>query len=631
MLRTKVKPEVSVQQPRTICDVFQSSAQNLPREQAYLHKVEGVYRAVSSHEFVERVHASAAGLRQIGVQQGERVAILAGNCIEWAIADYAILHCGAVTVPVYPTLQSAGVQQILKDCQATAAFVADSEQLEKLGGLQEMPHLQRAIVFHTNVDETTTGGRAVYSMSEFENRGVAAYDAEAFDRTWRAVQPQDLATLIYTSGTTGVPKGVMLTHDNIVSNLLSILKRMQLGLGDRCLSFLPLSHIFERMGGHYVMWYTGATIAFAESIDTVPANLVEVRPTILISVPRLYEKMNARVLSAVEAAPPLRQKLFAWARRVGSRRLAYQQRGEIVPFMLRMQHAVADRLVFSKLRERLGGRIRFMISGGAPLSRPIAEFFHSAGLKILEGYGLTETSPVLTLNPLQRPRLGTVGPPLQGVEVKIGDNGEILAKGPGIMKGYWQRAKETEEALAGGWFHTGDVGEFGEDGYLRITDRLKDLIVTAAGKNIAPQPIESSLKSSQFIAEAIVIGDHRKFLTVILVPHFPQLQEWATQHSLPTEATDMVKHPRVLQMYGDVLAGINKGLPSYETLKRFCLLDRELQLASSEITPTMKVKRSVIAKNYRELIDSMYEDPPPPHVGCPAGPRATEPSRQIAS
>jgi long-chain acyl-CoA synthetase len=566
----------------------------------------------------------------MGVQHGERVAILAGNCVEWAIADYAILHCGAVTVPVYPTLQAAGVQQILKDCGATAAFVADTEQLVKLGSLDDMPQLHKAMVFHTNVDETTSGGRAVYSMSEFENRGVAAYDADAFERTWRAVQPEDLATLIYTSGTTGVPKGVMLTHDNIVSNLLAILTRMQLGVGDRCLSFLRLSHIFERMGGHYIMWYTGATIAFAESIETVPVNLGEVRPTILVSVPRLYEKMNARVLAAVEASPPLRQKLFAWARHVGSRRLAYQQRGAGVPLGLRLQHAVADRLVFAKLRERLGGRIRFMISGGAPLSRPIAEFFHSAGLKILEGYGLTETSPVLTLNPLQRPRLGTVGPPLQGVEVKIGDHGEILAKGPNIMKGYWQRQQETDEALAGGWFHTGDVGEFNDDGYLRITDRIKDLIVTAAGKNVAPQPIESSLKASQFIAEAIVIGDQRKYLTVILVPHFLQLQEWAAAQSIPTEAAAMVQHPRILQLYSEVLESLNQQLPPYETLKRFCLLDRELRLESSEITPTMKVKRNVITRNYRELIDSMYEDSPPAHIGRTATTRAAEPSQQIA-
>jgi long-chain acyl-CoA synthetase len=618
-------------QPRTICDVFQSSVHDLPRQKAYLHKVGGAYRAVSSHEIVERVQSVAAALRAIGVQPGDRVAILSGNCIEWAIADYAILHCGGVTVPLYPTLKSSGVLQILKDCDATAAFVADAEQLQKIGSLQDLPHLQHAIVLQAAESTTTSAERTIYSMSEFENRGIAAYDAKAFERTWRAVKPDDLATLIYTSGTTGVPKGVMLTHDNIVSNMLAILLRVQPDHTDRCLSFLPLSHIFERMGGHFLMWYTGTTIAFAESIETVPTNLNEIRPTILVSVPRLYEKMNARVLASVEASSPTKQKLFAWARKVGGDRLALQQNNKAIPLWLQLQFLIADKLVFSKLRERLGGRIRFMISGGAPLSRPIAEFFHSAGLFILEGYGLTETSPVVSLNPLQRPRLGTVGPLLQGVEVNIADNGEILVRGRGVMKGYWQRPKETAAVLADGWFHTGDIGEINSEGYLRITDRLKDIIVTAAGKNIAPQPIESSLKASQFIAEAIVIGDQRKHLSVILVPHFLQLQEWAATQGIPAEPLEaLVKHPKTVQLYCDVLARINQELPSFETLKRCCLLDRELQLESSEITPTMKVKRSVITKNYAALIECMYEDSPPTHIGCPGATATTEPPRQIA-
>jgi long-chain acyl-CoA synthetase len=400
-------------------------------------KVNGTYRSVSSREFADRVEAVTSALRQIGVQPGDRVAIVSPNRLEWAIADYAILHCGAVTVPVYPTLQAPAVRHILSDCQAAAAFVADDRQLAKLGGREDLPHLQHAI--RMDAGGEFGGGdppRPLYGWREFENRGASAHDPETFARVWRALKPDELATLIYTSGTTGVPKGVMLTHANIVSNVLSALRRFPINAHDTCLSFLPLSHIFERMGGHFTMWYAGACIAFAESVESVTENLIEVQPTILVSVPRLYEKMNARVLASVAEASWVRQKLFEWAQQVGRQRVQLEQASRPVPAWLQVQASVADRLVFSKLRQRLGGRIRFMISGGAPLAPGIAEFFHAAGLIILEGYGLTETSPVIAANPLDRPRIGSVGPPVDGVEVRIAEDGEILARGPNVMSGY---------------------------------------------------------------------------------------------------------------------------------------------------------------------------------------------------
>ena len=606
-----------MREPRTLCELFQFSLADRPREHAYLYKSQGAYQAMSSREFADGVGAVSTALRQIGVQPGDRVVILSTNRIEWAMADYAILHCGAVTVPVYPTLPAKAVRQILNDCEAMAAFVADEAQLQKLGSRSDLPALHHAVVFDGGEYEDTVNGRPVCSWREFETRGAAKHDPEAFARVWRALKPEETATLIYTSGTTGVPKGVMLSHQNIVSNVLSVLHRFPIGSADTCLSFLPLSHVLERMAGQFVMWHVGAGIAFAESIDTVPQNLLEVRPTVLVSVPRLYEKMYARVLDAVAESGVLRRKLFFWAQRIGSRRVQLEQTGARVPPLLRVQHALADKLVFARLRQRLGGRMRFMISGGAPLSAGIAEFFHAAKLLVLEGYGLTETSPVTNVNPMDRPRIGTVGPPIDGVQVRIADDGEIVVRGPNVMQGYFGMPKETEAALRDGWFHTGDMGRIDPDGYLVITDRLKDLIVTAGGKKVAPQPIEAQLKMSEFVSEAILVGDRRKYLTALIVPHFGQLQKQAPALGLPATGPEaLAQAPACLELFTRLVGELNAQLAPYERIKRFRLLERELQLENGEITPTMKVKRSEVARIYAALIDSMYQDPPPAGVGC---------------
>jgi long-chain acyl-CoA synthetase len=608
-----------MREPRTLCELFQFSLADRPRERAYLYKKHGAYQPISSREFADGVGAVSSALRQIGVQPGDRVAILSTNRIEWAMADHAILHCGAITVPVYPTLPAKSVRHILRDCQAMAAFVADDAQLEKLGSRSDLPALLHAIVFDGGEREDTVNGRQVGSWREFETRGASKHDPEAFSRVWRALKPEAAATLIYTSGTTGVPKGVMLSHQNIVSNVLSVLHRFPIGPADTCLSFLPLSHVLERMAGHFVMWHVGACIAFAESIDTVPQNLLEVRPTVLVSVPRLYEKMYARVLDTVAESGALRRKLFFWAQRIGTRRVRLEQAGARVSLWLRAQHGLADKLVFARLRQRLGGRMRFMISGGAPLSAGIAEFFHAAKLLVLEGYGLTETSPVTNVNPVDRPRIGTVGPPIDGVQVRIGDDGEILVRGPNVMQGYFGKPEETEAALRDGWFHTGDMGRIDPDGYLVITDRLKDLIVTAGGKKVAPQPIEAQLKTSALVAEAVLVGDRRKYLTALIVPQFTYLQKQVPALGLTAAAPDALVHaPACLALFTGLVAEVNAQLAPFERIKRFRLLERELQLEQGEITPTMKVKRSEVARIYSALIDSMYQDPPPAGVGCPS-------------
>jgi long-chain acyl-CoA synthetase len=608
--------------PRTLCELFEDSIRERPRAAAFLLKKDGAYRPVSTEQVRDRVRAVAGGLRLLGVRPGDRVAILSENRIEWALADYAILMCGAIVVPIYATLQPQQVQTQVADSGAVAAFVSNGEQAAKLGDSTVLPALRTVIPFDAESQpaKRDAGGREVVTWAQLETRGAARGDMGAVERAARTVQASDIATIIYTSGTSGQSKGVVLTHGNLCSNIDAVLRRVPMYGTDTCLSFLPLSHVFERCCGHFLMWHVGARIAYAESVDSVADNLVEVRPTVLVSVPRLYEKMNARIHAALAKAPLWRRKLFDWGFAQGRERVRCEQAGESIPRLLAWRCVIADRLVFRTLRARLGGRIRQIFSGGAPLSRPIAEFFHAAGLPILEGYGLTETSPVLTANSPERPRIGTVGPALDNVELRIADNGEILARGPSIMRGYFNNPRATAEAMADGWFHTGDIGEIDSDGSLRITDRLKDLIVTAGGKKVAPQPIEARLKACPFLAEAVLVGDRRKYVSALVVPNFANLEAHARTHGISFAShADLVVTPAVLRLFADFIAGVNAELAQFERIKRFRILDRELQLASGELTPSMKVKRAAVARAFEPLIESMYTDPAPAEVGAPAG------------
>ena len=626
--------------PATLCELFERGGERR-RAAAFRIKIDGAYCDVASDDIVRRVHTLAAALHAAGIAPGERVAILSENRLEWALADYATLLCGAIVVPIYATLQPAQVQVQLADCGAVAAFVANAEQLRKLGGSAELPALRLAIVFDAGVAAiesraadaaaaraaagTSAGAgrpeRRVVDFAQFE-RQSNANEALALEVVWRALQPHDIATIIYTSGTSGKSKGVMLTHANILSNIEATLRRVAITEADTCLSFLPLSHVLERTSGHFLMWFVGATIAYSENVDTVAANLGEIHPTVLISVPRLYEKMNARILAAIAAAPPLRRRLFAWAQAVGRERVRREQEKLPIPTGLALRNRIADRLVFAKLRGRVGGRMRLMVSGGAPLSRSIAEFFYAAGLPILEGYGLTETSPVLALNPLERIKIGSVGPALDNIELRIADNGEILARGPSIMRGYWNNDAATAEALADGWFHTGDVGELDQEGYLRITDRLKDILVTAGGKKVAPQPIEARLKAFPHLAEAILIGDNRKYIAAIVIPNFANLEAHARSQSIAFGSrNELVNAREVLAVFERFFAEVNAELAQFERIKRFRLLDRELAAESGEITPSMKVRRNVVAQTFAPIIEEMYANPAPPHVGLPDGER----------
>ena len=593
--------------PATLTEIFFGAIDRWrDRPVALRSKRQGRWEPISYADLLARVQATSLGLSAMGVNEGDRVGILSENRPEWAIADFACLAARCADVPVYPTLPAGQITHILRDSGAVALFVSTREQLAKIVEIRDqLPALRHIIAF-----DDDASGSGVLSFRELEGR-PAASEAEAAG--WReralAATPDDVATLIYTSGTTGDPKGVMLTHGNIASNVVGGLKRLPLRDGDECLSFLPLSNIFERMAGHYTVFQAGTIINYATSFDTVAAELLEVRPTLVLSVPRLFEKIHSRVVDTA-ARSPVRFAIFKWAKRTGEAWADLSLEGKPIPAWLALKHRIADRLVFSKLRARVGGRLRFFVSGGAPLNPSIARFFYAAGMPVLEGYGLTETSPVIAVNGPGETRLGTVGRPIENVEVRIAEDGEILTRGPHIMKGYFNKPEETAEVIdADGWLHTGDIGELDKDGFLRITDRKKDLIVTAGGKNIAPQPIENLARTSKFVSNAVMIGDKRRFPAMLIVPNAENLKAWAAQKQLDeSDYTALLKRPEVYAKMERELAKVFHHLAHYEVPKKYILLDRDFSIGSGELTPKMSVKRKAVEAANREAIEALYAE-----------------------
>jgi long-chain acyl-CoA synthetase len=593
--------------PGTLTKLFFDAVSKFNRPDALQVKVAGAYKPISHTEVAERVRHCARGLTSLGVRRGERVAILSENRPEWAIADFACLTAGLTDVPIYPTLPADQIAYILKDSGAVAIFVSTKTQAEKIREIRsQLPGLKTVIGF----DDAP--GLTNMSIADLEKRGadgettlsIATYKEDAL-----TVKPDDLATIIYTSGTTGEPKGVMLSHDNIYSNVAASMKAIPFEGRDVGLSFLPLSHIFERMAGHYMMFATGTSIAYAESIDTVAANMGEVRPTLVLSVPRLYEKMYARILETALAGGFLKKKIFFWARGVAERWANEKLSGKEPGGLLAWQYAIAQKLVFSKLKARTGGRLRYFVSGGAPLSPDINKFFYAAGLEILEGYGLTETSPVIAVNTPEDFRIGTVGKAIDGVEIKIASDGEILTRGPHVMKGYYNKPEATREAIEpDGWFHTGDIGEL-RDGFLAITDRKKDIIVTAGGKNIAPQPLENKVKTNKYVAQAVMLGDKRKFPSMLVVPNFDQLERWATKRNIIwTDRAQLLRMPTIQAKMEQEVNKELAGAAHFEVPKKIGLIEHDFSIEKGELTPTQKVKRRAIDKNYKKLIDSLYDE-----------------------
>ena len=593
--------------PGTLTKLFFDAVSKFNRPDALQVKVAGAYKPISHSVVADRVRHAARGLSSLGVRRGDRVAILSENRPEWAIADFACLTAGLTDVPIYPTLPADQIAYILKDSGAVAIFVSTKAQADKIREIRsQIPALKTVIGF----DDIP--GLANMSMADLEKRGAEG-ETNASIATYREdallVKPDDLATIIYTSGTTGEPKGVMLSHDNIYSNVEASRKAIPFEGNDVGLSFLPLSHIFERMAGHYLMFATGTSIAYAESIDTVAANMGEVRPTLVLSVPRLYEKMYARILETALTGGFLKKKIFFWARGVADRWASEKLAGKEPGGLLAMQYGIAQKLVFSKLKTRTGGRLRYFVSGGAPLSPDINKFFYAAGLEILEGYGLTETSPVIAVNTPDNFRIGTVGKPIDGVEVKIAADGEILTRGPHVMKGYYNKPEATRESIEpDGWFHTGDIGELRDD-FLAITDRKKDIIVTAGGKNIAPQPLENKVKTNKYVAQAVMLGDKRKFPSMLIVPNFDQLERWAKNRNIIwTDRAQLLRMPTIQAKMEKEVNRELAGAAHFELPKKIGLLEHDFSIEKGELTPTQKVKRRAIDKHYKALIDSLYDD-----------------------
>ncbi len=596
--------------PRTICELFFQAAERKGDKPLFMFKKDGSYQPISGLDMMERVKRVANGLMSLGLKSGGKAGILSNNRWEWAAADLGIVGTGAADVTIYPTLLPDQVAYILNDSDASILFVENLHQFEKVDSIWSKCKKVKHIVV---MDDTAIEKKNVMTFSELMEKGdvYAEKNPAEYEKRYSAIQPEDLLTLIYTSGTTGNPKGVMLTHSNLVTNCVDS-KRAVLGEDydgqDLALSFLPLSHVLERTAGFYMMMHIGGAIAYAESIETVPQNLLEVRPTIMVSVPRLYEKMYARIMDMAVSGGALKKNIFFWALRVGEEAARYLSRNRQPSGALGVKYKIAEKLVFSKLKQRTGGRLKFFISGGAPLGKEIGEFFLAAGLRILEGYGLTETSPVITVNRFELIKPGSVGLTIPDVEIKIAEDGEILCKGPNVMKGYYKNEAATREAIdEEGWFHTGDIGHVDEDGCLVITDRKKELIVTSGGKNVAPQPIENKLKADKYIAQAVLIGDKRKFISALIVPDLDGLLKWAQKHEISeTDPEKLVEMEEIRTFIGDRVERVNQDLARYEQVRTFTLLPKELTQESGELTPTLKVKRRIVHENYKDVIDRMY-------------------------
>ncbi len=588
----------------TLISMFEQSVEQHGNKPALAHKPKGgTYQDISYTQFGESVDIFSKGLSILGVQKGDRVAILSENRPEWAISDFGILKAGAINVPMFSTLTAAQVGYILNDSGANIICVSTEKQLEKVVTIHEdVPSLEQIIIYDQLEDEAPEG---VYEFADVCSQGMET------DVTLDDVTDEDeIATIIYTSGTTGNPKGVMLTHTNFLSNYTAAKSLVDVSDTDVLLSFLPLSHVFERLGGHYVPIFSGAKIAYAESTFTVAQNMQEVSPTVMLSVPRLYETMHDRVLRAVEAGSSLKQKIFHWGVSVGSKVSSKIQQGNKPSAILNLKQSIADKLVFAKLKTATGGQLRFFISGGAALPQSIAEFFHAAGILILEGYGLTETSPVISLNYPEKWKFGTVGVPVPGIEVQIAEDGEILTRGPHVMKGYFNNETATAEVIgADGWFHTGDIGIIDEDGFIKITDRKKNIIVLSNGKNVAPQPIESQLVQSPYIDQIMLIGNERKNIAALIVPNFDALKSWASENDVDnSDIPELLKTRDVQQLIQKQIRDRLTDFADFEQVRRFALLEKEFSQEEDEMTPTLKLKRNVIKEKYGNVIEGMYPD-----------------------
>jgi long-chain acyl-CoA synthetase len=601
------RSSISQPEPQTLPELFLAATEKHPRKDALNYKRNGAWLSISSAEMISRAENIALGLYSLGIRQNDKAAILAGNSPEWTLADAGCQFSGVIDVPIYTTLAPDAVSYILKDSGAKIFFLQDKECYERIRKiLSECETIEKLIFF----DFTNVEAENAISLAELEKSGekLKSEQSDLIKKLRKAAQPEDVATLIYTSGTTGEPKGVMLTHANLLSNILDACIDFSFSKNDTALSVLPLSHIFER-GGMYVYIHNGMSVYYAESIDKVPENLREVRPTIFVGVPRIFEKVYERAKQK-SSVSRLKEWLFDWAINTGKNYSQTVEQKKSVPRLLAVKHEIADRLVFSKLRDFFGGRLRFCITGGAALSENIAYIFTGAGVFIMQGYGLTETSPVITTNVPSAIKIGTVGKPIRNVKIRIAADGEIEVSGRNVMKGYYNKPEATKKSFTeDGWFKTGDIGEIDNEGYLKITDRKKELFKTSGGKYIAPAPIEQKIKASRYVNQVVLIGNERKFPAALIVPNFETLADYAKSKSLADKSpAELCVHPQIIGLFEKQVAELTPDLSKFEKVKKVALLENELTVEGGELTPTLKIKRRVIDEKYRDVIEKIYTD-----------------------
>lgn len=599
---------------KTLNELFLQAMADHQKPDAFLTKTEGSYRGISSRDALLKVAPLAGAFGDMGIAAGDRVALLSENRLEWALTDYAILGLGAVTVPLYSTLLDEDIEYILRDSGSKGIVVSTRDQLKKVLAVRSnVPDLKFVVAMDCNPGEFPD----VLCWKQVVEQGSAAGPAavEAFKAQALQTQPADTATIVYTSGTTGAFKGVVLTHANIVSNIRACDHLFDFGPRDVSMAFLPLAHIFERMIDFYYL-SQGVSIAYAESYDTLPHNLREVRPTLMAVVPRLVEKIREKVIEEVRHMPSSKQRLFDWALRTGRACFIHDLAGRTSPLGLSMKRALADKMVYSKIRSQMGGRLRLLISGSAPLSQEVAEFFFAIGIPVYEGYGLTETSPVIAANCPGAVKLGTVGHVIPGVEVKLGEEvednkghtgREILVRGPNVTPGYYHQNERNGEAFADGWFHTGDLGRLDPDGFLAITGRKKNLFKTSGGKYVSPEKLENLFQSHRYVAQLVVLGDGRKFIGSLIVPNFSALESHAREQGIQFAGhDDLVRDEKVHAFMQRQIDEACKHLPPHERIRQIVLLSKELTIASGELSATLKVKRAVVEERYRDLIEEMF-------------------------
>ena len=597
-----------------IVEMLYDTVERYGDKTAFLWKEDGVYQKMTYKTFWEKIFHVASGFYHLGIRSGDKVAILSNNNPMWGITDFALASLNAVSVPVYPTLPAGQVRYILENADVQASVVENEMQRKKV---KDSRYDALDFIVTMYPDESLPFTEEDLSFRHLEELG-RQNPYKNWEFTWHSIHRDDLLTIIHTSGTSGKPRGVMLTHGNFLANIEAVkFWLIEVTADDLALSYLPLSHVFERMAGHYTLLSAGTTIAYAESIEKLPENLKEIRPTIMTSVPRFFEKVYARVMEQIDKGTPLRKKIFNWALNVGIERYEYYLNsriddlilGSAMPKPLQRRWKIADRLVYQKVKKELGGRIRGMVSGGGTLNQEIARFFWAIDIPVLEGYGLTETAPVITTNPMVRAKIGTVGKVLPNLEVKIAEDGEILVRGPSVMIGYYNDEEATKQAFAGDWFKTGDIGSLDKDGYLRIIDRKKRILVLSTGKNVAPQPIENAICESPYIEYALVVGDRKKYVIVLIKPDFEQLMQWVErQNMLHPHRETLVQHEKVQQLLLQEVKEKIKNFAGFEQPKRVIIVEDEWSVENGEITPKLSVRYKIVERRYRDWIEKVYAE-----------------------